>query len=187
MFLDRREAGKQLAERLLDFKDKHPIVLALPRGGVPVAFEIARALAAPLDLVLVRKIGAPQQEELAIGAIADGANPEIVTDPVLIAGLDVTPGYLEQARSAALQEIERRRCAWYGDRPSIDVAGRTAIVVDAGHTAAETSVPRARGSGSAATHNRRAAAGGGRGYLPGYAGGLRRSWPLLPPVSATSG
>ena len=69
MFLDRREAGKQLAERLLDFKDKHPIVLALPRGGVPVAFEVARALAAPLDLVPVRKIGAPQQEELAIGAI----------------------------------------------------------------------------------------------------------------------
>lgn len=132
MFLDRREAGKQLAERLFGFKDKHPIVLALPRGGVPVAFEIARALAAPLDLVLVRKIGAPQQEELAIGAIADGANPELVTDPMLIADLDVTPEYLEQARSAALREIERRGRAWLGDRPSVDVTGRTAIVVDDG-------------------------------------------------------
>ena len=75
------EAGRRLAERLLGFKDKNPIVLALPRGGVPVGFEIARALAAPLDLVLVRKIGAPHQEELAIGAIADGEHPELVTDP----------------------------------------------------------------------------------------------------------
>ena len=131
-FPDRSDAGRRLAERLLRFKDKHPIVLALPRGGVPVGFEIARALAAPLDLVLVRKIGAPYQEELAIGAIADGEHPELVTDPALIAGLDVTPEYLEQARSAALREIERRRDAWLGDRPSVDVAGRTALVVDDG-------------------------------------------------------
>ena len=76
-FTDRHEAGKRLAERLLSFKDKNPVVLALPRGGVPIGFEIARALAAPLDLVLVRKIGAPFQEELAIGAIADGKQPEL--------------------------------------------------------------------------------------------------------------
>ncbi len=131
-FADRSEAGRRLAERLLGFKDKNPIVLALPRGGVPVGFEIARALAAPLDLVLVRKIGAPHQEELAIGAIADGEHPELVTDPGLIVGLDVTPEYLERAKAAALQEIERRRRAWFGDRPRVDVAGRTAIVVDDG-------------------------------------------------------
>lgn len=132
MFLDRSEAGERLADRLLAFKGKHPIVLALPRGGVPVGFEIARVLEAPLDLVLVRKIGAPHQEELAIGAIADGEHPELFTDPDLIAGLDVTPEYLAQAKSTALQEIERRRRAWLGDRPSVDVAGRTAIVVDDG-------------------------------------------------------
>lgn len=131
-FLDRSEAGKRLAQRLLGLKDKHPIVLALPRGGVPVAFEIARVLEAPLDLALVRKIGAPQQEELAIGAIVDGEHPELVTDPVLIAGLGVTTKYLEQAKSTALREIERRRSAWLGDRPSVDVAGRTVIVVDDG-------------------------------------------------------
>jgi putative phosphoribosyl transferase len=131
-FPDRSDAGRRLAERLLRFKEKNPTVLALPRGGVPVGFEIARALAAPLDLVLVRKIGAPCQEELAIGAIADGEHPELVTDPALIAALDVTPEYLEQAKSTALREIERRRHAWFGDRQPIDVAGRTAIVVDDG-------------------------------------------------------
>ena len=132
MFRDRTEAGKQLARRLLTFKDKRPVLLALPRGGVPVGFEIARLLEAPLDLVLVRKIGAPYHEELAIGAIADGEHPELVMDPDLIADLDVTPEYLEQAKTAALQEIERRRRAWFGDRPSVEIAGRTAIVVDDG-------------------------------------------------------
>jgi len=116
MFLDRTEAGRLLAQQLLGFKDQHPVVLALPRGGVPVGFEIARALGAPLDLVLVRKIGAPYQEELAIGAIADGEHPELVTDPGLIDGLDVTAEYLERAKATALQEIERRRHAWLGDR-----------------------------------------------------------------------
>jgi putative phosphoribosyl transferase len=132
LFSDRSEAGRRLAKRLLRFKDRNPVVLALPRGGVPVGAEIARALAAPLDLVLVRKIGAPYQQELAIGAIADGEHPELFTDPRLIAHLEVTGEYLEQAKSAGLKEIERRRRAWFGDRRLIDVAGRTAIVVDDG-------------------------------------------------------
>ena len=132
MFPDRTEAGRCLAQRLLGFKDQHPVVLALPRGGVPVGFEIARALAAPLDLILVRKIGAPYREELAIGAIADGEQPELVTDRGLIGVLDVTSEYLEQAKSRALEEIERRRRVWFGDRRPIDVAGCTAIVVDDG-------------------------------------------------------
>ena len=131
-FTDRHEAGKRLAERLLAFKDKNPVVLALPRGGVPVGFEIARALAAPLDLVLVRKIGAPFQEELAVGAIADGEHPELVTDPQLVAHLDESPEYLEEAKSKALQEIERSRRVYFGDRQPVEIAGRTAIVVDDG-------------------------------------------------------
>ena len=75
LFADRSEAGRRLAERLLRFKDQRPVVLALPRGGVPVGFEVARALDAPLDLVLVRKIGAPFQPELAVGAVVDGGRP----------------------------------------------------------------------------------------------------------------
>ena len=132
VFTDRHEAGRQLAEQLSALKDRSPVVLALPRGGVPVGFEIARALAAPLDLVLVRKIGAPFQEELAVGAIADGEHPELVTDPQLVAGLGISDEYLEAAKSAALQEIERRRHVYLGDRQPVDVAGRTAIVVDDG-------------------------------------------------------
>ena len=132
LFTDRHDAGKRLAARLLKLKDQHPVVLALPRGGVPVAFEIARALAAPLDLVLVRKIGAPGQEELAIGAIADGEHPELVTDDKLAGWLAVSPEYLAAAKSAALQEIERRRLIYFGGRQPVAVAGRTAIVVDDG-------------------------------------------------------
>jgi putative phosphoribosyl transferase len=132
LFTNRHEAGRRLAERLLALKDRRPVVLALPRGGVPVGFEVARALAAPLDLVLVRKIGAPFQEELAVGAIADGEHPELVTDPRLVADLDISPEYLEEAKSAALQEIERRRRVYFGDRQPVDVAGCTAIVVDDG-------------------------------------------------------
>ncbi len=132
MFHDRGEAGRRLAQRLLTFKDSHPVVLALPRGGVPIGFEVARLLHAPLDLILVRKIGAPHHEEFAIGAVADGGNPELVIDDDLIAGLGIEPEYLEQAKTAALREIERRRRAWFGDRAPVEVAGRTALVVDDG-------------------------------------------------------
>lgn len=131
-FSDRHEAGRRLAQRLLPLKAQRPVVLALPRGGVPVGFEIARALAAPLDVVLVRKIGAPQQQELAVGAIADGGHPELVTDGRLIAILDVSQEYLEAAKVAGLEEIERRRRIYLGGHPPVDIAGRTAIVVDDG-------------------------------------------------------
>ncbi len=132
MFTDRRDAGRRLAEMLVPRNYTDPVVLALPRGGVPVGLEIALALGAPLDLILVRKIGAPQQPELAVGAIADGDEPELVTDPQLIRHLDVSPDYLEEAQTAALREIERRRKAYYGDREPANIAGRTAIVVDDG-------------------------------------------------------
>jgi putative phosphoribosyl transferase len=131
-FTDRHQAGRLLAKRLAHLKGEHPVVLALPRGGVPVGYEIARALAAPLDLVLVRKIGAPDQPELAIGAVADGEQPELVTDPQLAAWLAVPAGYLEAVKARELKEIERRRRLYFGDRPAVEVRGRAAILVDDG-------------------------------------------------------
>jgi putative phosphoribosyl transferase len=132
LFSDRHDAGRRLADRLLHLKQENPVVLALPRGGVPVGFEIARALAAPLDLVLVRKIGAPFHEELAVGAVADGEDPLLVTDPGIVADMSISADYLERARLSALGEIERRRHAYLGNRRPVEVAGRTAIVVDDG-------------------------------------------------------
>jgi putative phosphoribosyl transferase len=129
---DRHDAGRRLAEHLLQLNEKDPVVLALPRGGVPVGFEIARTLAAPLDLVLVRKIGAPFEEELAIGAIADGEDPELVTDAAVVSELHIPQRYLEEAKAVALKEIERRRRVYLSDRPPVDIKGRTAIIVDDG-------------------------------------------------------
>jgi putative phosphoribosyl transferase len=145
LFIDRQDAGRQLAERLLTLKEKKPVVLALPRGGVPVGFEIASALRAPLDLVLVRKIGSPNDEELAVGAIADGDDPDLVTEPHLVADLDISPEYLKEGKSQALIEIERRRRVYLGDRRPVDVAGRTAIVVDDGVATGATMLAALRG------------------------------------------
>jgi putative phosphoribosyl transferase len=132
MFSDRKEAGRQLARRLLKYREEEPVVLALPRGGVPVGFEIARALAAPLDVILVRKIGAPGQPELAVGAVVDGARPEAVVNEAIVAALAVSPEYIESETKRQLAEIERRRSAYTADRSRIDPAGKTAIVVDDG-------------------------------------------------------
>lgn len=132
LFVDRADAGKKLAKRLLQLKEKNPVVLALPRGGVPVAFEVAKALAAPLDLVLVRKIGVPFQEEYALGAIADGGEPELVIDEDIRRSLNIPEDYVEQAKAEALEEIERRRRAYLGNRAPVEVAGHTAIIVDDG-------------------------------------------------------
>ncbi len=166
LFANRREAGRQLAERLLALKDKNPVVLALPRGGVPVGFEIARALAAPLDLALVRKIGVPYQEELALGAVADGEHPVLVIDQHLMDALDISQEYLDEAKAAALQEIERRRRVYLGDRQPVDVAGRTAIVVDDGIATGATMLAALR-----ATRRRvaGAAGSGGTGRSAGHA------------------
>jgi putative phosphoribosyl transferase len=132
MFSDRNDAGRQLAERLLALKLENPVVLALPRGGVPIGFEIARALHAPLDLVLVRKIGAPFQKELAVAAIADGPQPELVVNDDIVASLDIPDEYFEAEKQAAAQELERRRKAYLADRLPAGIAGHTAIVVDDG-------------------------------------------------------
>jgi len=132
LFTDRADAGKKLARRLLQLKDKKPVVLALPRGGVPVAFEVAKALGAPLDLVLVRKIGVPFQEEYALGAIADGGEPELVIDENIRRSLNIPEDYVERAKAEALEEIERRRRVYLGKRAPVEVAGHTAIIVDDG-------------------------------------------------------
>lgn len=132
MFADRADAGRRLAAALARFANQNPCVLALPRGGVPVAVEVAEALHAPLDLVLVRKIGAPFQPELAVGAVVDGSRPELVLNEDLIKLLHVPEEYLADERAAQLQEIERRRRVYLAGRPRIDVAGRTVLIVDDG-------------------------------------------------------
>jgi putative phosphoribosyl transferase len=131
-FSNRAEAGRQLAPHLQRFKSHHPVVLALPRGGVPVAFEIAKALQAPLDLVLVRKIGAPGHPEFGLGAVVDGAQPQVVLNEEVVAQLEVPAAYIQAETRRQLREIERRRKRYLGSRPSIDIAGRTVIVVDDG-------------------------------------------------------
>ncbi len=132
MFADREDAGRQLAAKLLRFKDKDPVVLALPRGGVPIGLEVAAALDAPMDLVLVRKIGTPGQPELAVGAVVDGDKPELVINEEVKGLAHVTSEYIAQQKARQLIEIERRRKLWLGDRPRVALKGRTALVVDDG-------------------------------------------------------
>lgn len=132
VFADRRAAGVRLAAALLTFKSDNPIVLALPRGGVPVAFEVSRALDAPLDVVLVRKIGAPGHEELGLGAVVDGANPQVVMNEQIVREIRPPAAYIEAETSRQLAEIERRRKIYRGKEPALDITGRTAIVIDDG-------------------------------------------------------
>lgn len=131
-FQDRRDAGRRLADRLRHLAGDAAVVLALPRGGVPVAFEVAQALHAPLDLVLVRKIGAPGHEEYGIGAVVDGASPQVVLNEGIIADLSIPRSYVDAEIQRQLAEIERRRAAYLGGRASVPVTGRTVVVVDDG-------------------------------------------------------
>ena len=137
-FVDRKDAGQQLAKALAHYKDKQPVVLALPRGGVPVAAEIAAALDAPLDLILVRKIGAPFQPELAMGAVVDGMKPITVRNEEVITLSGVSESEFNAVRDQELAEIERRRKRYLGDRPHPQIAGRTVIVVDDGSATGAT-------------------------------------------------
>jgi putative phosphoribosyl transferase len=132
MFSDRRDAGAQLADRLMHLQNRQPVVLALPRGGVAVGFEVARRLAAPLDLVLVRKIGAPMQPELALGAVAEGGASEAFIDERLAKVLAVPPDYIRAETAREIAELERRRQVYRAGRPPVPVQGSTAIVVDDG-------------------------------------------------------
>lgn len=133
-FTDRRDAGRQLAARLTESAFHSPVVIALPRGGVPVGQEVARTLGAPLDILVARKVGAPGNPELAIGAVAPGV---IRVDPsagVFGAG----PEYLERTVARAQEEIKRREAAYRGRRPMAEVTARTVILVDDGLATGET-------------------------------------------------
>jgi predicted phosphoribosyltransferase len=130
--MNRSEAGRRLAHALMEYKDQRPVVLALPRGGVPVAAEVAAALRAPLDLVLVRKIGVPIQPELAMGAVVDGGVPLVVRNDDVIRMVGVEEQEFNEVCDRELAEIERRRRHYLGDRERVDVAGHTAIVIDDG-------------------------------------------------------
>ncbi len=131
-FRDRSDAGRRLAKALASYKTLHPVVLALPRGGVPVAAEVCAALKAPLDLVLVRKLGVPFQPELAMGAVVDGTTPVVVRNEDVIEAANIDEATFSEVCDAELTEIERRRQRYLGTRDRAEIAGHTAIVIDDG-------------------------------------------------------
>jgi predicted phosphoribosyltransferase len=131
LFRNRTEAGRQLAQKLTRYADRPDvIVLALPRGGVPVAYEVARALHAPLDVFLVRKLGLPGHEELAMGAIATGGVRVLNED--VVRTLQVPDEVIDQVAEKEQEELERRQRDYRDDRPLPDVRGKTVILVDDG-------------------------------------------------------
>jgi putative phosphoribosyl transferase len=130
-FLNRREAGKELAERLSAYKNQKAVaVLALPRGGVPVAYEVACALGAPLDVFLVRKLGVPGHQELAMGAIASGG-VRVLNDDV-VDWYGVPASVIDAVAVEEQAELERRERAYRDDRPPLEMNGRTVILIDDG-------------------------------------------------------
>ncbi|MGT2466185.1 phosphoribosyltransferase [Mesorhizobium sp.] len=132
MFRDRQEAGQKLGASLDLLQLKDPIVLALPRGGVPVAAEVAKVLKAPLDLVIVRKVGAPGNPELAVAAIVDGDPPDIVLNREIVEAYALDDGALRVLIAQERPELERRRAVYRGKELPLSVAGKTVIVVDDG-------------------------------------------------------
>jgi putative phosphoribosyl transferase len=131
-FADRTEAGRSLARVVANLRLVDPVVLALPRGGVPVAVEVARQLNAPLDLLMVRKIGAPDQPELAVAAVVDGAQPQVVVDEETARWCGVDRDYIDAQAQRQLQEIERRRAVYLRGRSPVPLAGKSVVVVDDG-------------------------------------------------------
>lgn len=130
-FRDRTEAGQQLAAKLGAYAHRPDVlVLALPRGGAPVAYEVARALGAPLDIMIVRKLGVPYEPELAMGAIATGGVRVLNTD--IIGSLDIPADTVDAVTAEERRELERRERAYRGDRPPPIIRGRTVILVDDG-------------------------------------------------------
>ena len=130
-FRDRRHAGQELAERLAAYAGRPDVVvLGLPRGGVPVAFEVARALGAPLDVFLVRKLGVPDHRELAMGALASGGVR--VLNERVVRELGIPEAAIDAVAAEEHRELDRRERAYRGDRPSPDVAGRAVILIDDG-------------------------------------------------------
>jgi len=132
-FADRRAAGRALGERLRRDEPNHPVVLGLPRGGVILAAEVADALGAQLDVLVVRKLGLPWQPELAMGAIAAvGGTVETVRVETVLAAARVDPDVFDEVRTRELAELRRRESAYRGDRPPVGLAGRDVVVVDDG-------------------------------------------------------
>jgi len=144
LFQNRADAGQQLARALVKYKARHPVVLALPRGGVPVAAEVAAALDAPLDLVLVRKIGVPSQPELAMGAVTDGEKPTIIRNREIIESCGVSERKFDAVCKEELGEIERRRKRYLGDRARAEVPGQVVIIVDDGIATGATTLAAVR-------------------------------------------
>lgn len=131
-FADRRDAGRQLLQRLPRLDPATSLVIALPRGGVPVAEEIARPLQLPLDVLLVRKVGLPDQPELAVAAVTDGACPVFAINRHIAAMAGLSDNDIRTLAAPQIAEIERRRALWHGGRPPISVFDKTVIVVDDG-------------------------------------------------------
>jgi putative phosphoribosyl transferase len=131
IYRNRTEAGKHLAAKLATYADRDDVlVLALPRGGVPVAYEVAKELGAPLDVFLVRKLGVPNHEELAMGAIATGG-VRVLNDDV-VDYLEISDDVIDAFTAIELEELERREHVYRGDRPEPDVRGKTVILIDDG-------------------------------------------------------
>ena len=148
-FLDRSDAGKRLANRMLHLRGEDVVVLALPRGGVPVAAEVARALGAPLDVIVVRKLGVPVQPELGMGAIGEG--DVRIINPEVVAITHVTDAEIATVERRERAELDRRARRFRGDRPRTPLAGRTAVIIDDGIATGSTAraacqVARAQGA-----------------------------------------
>ena len=190
-FMNRSEAGRSLAVALARYKEEEPAILALPRGGVAVAAEVAAALDAPLDLILVRKVGVPFQPELAMGAVVDGGASIIVRNEDVIEHVGIDEDGFKAVCDAEFAEIERRRERYLGDRERAEVAGRTAIVIDDGVATGATTRAALRATrmrnpkwlGLRCLWRRatafRIAAGGRRNSVPRRLPDVRSDWFLL--------
>lgn len=143
LYHDRHDAGRELARKLPEYRDRADvIVLALPRGGVPVAYEVARELHAPLDVFVVRKLGTPGQPELAMGAIASGGVRVLNED--VVQALAIPESAIERVAQEEAEELRRRERQYRGSRPPLEVSGRTAILVDDGLATGSTMRAAAR-------------------------------------------
>ncbi|WP_404377051.1 phosphoribosyltransferase [Vreelandella aquamarina] len=142
LFENRRDAGRKLAQALTG--SHYDLVLALPRGGVPVAYEVATRLKLPLDVIIVRKIGAPGQPEFGLGAVVDGDPPQVVLTPQMVDIFQPSERYLEAEIQRQLDEITRRRHAYIGQRPPVNVSGRRVLLIDDGIATGGTAKAAAR-------------------------------------------